>query len=193
MKEGDSLKKLKIVKNTYSLLTICLIVVGLVLLVFPQVALSVMCKIIGIFLIVYGIVKLTGYFSKDIFQLAYQFDFGLGIVSLILGTIMLVKTGRIIDILSVVVGIFIIVDAALRIQTAVEAKKFGLEKWWLILIMSLAVAVLGVLLMALPYQTTGFVVRLIGLNLILDGVMNLFIVQNAVHTIIKNREWENGI
>ncbi len=94
------------------------------------------------------------------FELAFQFDFGLGIVSLVLGVIMLFRIGRIIDILSVVVGIFVIVDAGLRIQTAFEAKRFGLSKWWLMLIMSLAVAILGILLIVLPYQTTGIVVRL---------------------------------
>ena len=184
------MNKLKIVKNAYSILTVCLIVVGIILLIFPQIALNVMCKIIGLFLVIYGIVKLSSYFSKDLFELAFQFDFGLGIVSLVLGIIMLFRTGRIIDILSVVVGIFVIVDAGLRIQTALEAKKFGLSKWWLMLIMSLAAAILGILLIVLPYQTTGFVVRLIGLNLVLDGVMNLFIVQNAVDTIKRNREWE---
>ena len=182
------MNKLKIVKNAYSILTLCFIVVGIILLFFPQIALDVMCKIIGLFLVIYGIVKLSSYFSKDLFELAFQFDFGLGIVSLILGVIVLFRTGHIIDILSVIVEIFVIVDAGLRIQTAFEAKKFGLSKWWLMLVMSLAVAVLGILLIVLPYQTTGIVVRLIGLNLILDGVMNLFIVQNAVATIKRNNE-----
>lgn len=133
---------------------------GIILLVFPQIALNVMCKIIGLFLVIYGVIKLLSYFSKDLFELAFQFDFGLGIVSLVLGVIMLFRIGRIIDILSVVVGIFVIVDAGLRIQTAFEAKRFGLSKWWLMLIMSLATAILGILLIVLPYQTTGIVVRL---------------------------------
>lgn len=154
------MNKLKFVKNAYSILTVCLIVVGIILLVFPQIALNVMCKIIGLFLVIYGVIKLSSYFSKDLFELAFQFDFGLGIVSLVLGVIMLFRIGRIIDILSVVVGIFVIVDAGLRIQTAFEAKRFGLSKWWLMLIMSLAVAILGILLIVLPYQTTGIVVRL---------------------------------
>lgn len=179
------MEQLKTVKNIYSILTGCLITVGVILLVYPQMALDVMCKIIGAFLILFGLVKLSGYFSKDIFQLAFQFDFGLGIVSLILGGFMLFKTGRVIEVLSVVVGIFVIVDAALRIQTAFEAKKFGLSQWWLILIMSLAVTVLGILLIMLPYQTTELMVRLIGCNLVLDGIMNLFIVRNAVNTIRK--------
>lgn len=186
------MKKLKAVKNTYSVLTICFIIVGLVLILFPHIAMDVMCKMMGGFLIVYGIVKLTGYFSKDLFELAYQFDLGLGIVSCILGILMLVKTGQMMDTLSIIVGIFVFVDAGMRIQTAIDAKKFGLEKWWLILSMSLATAVLGVLLMVLPYQTTGTIVWLIGLNLILDGTMNLFIVRNAARSIMRRREWDGN-
>ena len=90
--------------------------------------------------IVYGVTKLSGYFAKDLFQLAFQFDLALGIVSIVLGIIIIEKSEYIIEILSTAIGIFMLVDAALKIQTAVEAKRFGIERWWLILVMSFVVA-----------------------------------------------------
>ena len=65
-------------KNMYSILTICLILVGAVLLIAPGIALDVVCIIFGIYMIIYGAVKIMGYFAKDAYQLAFQFDLALG-------------------------------------------------------------------------------------------------------------------
>lgn len=178
------------VKNAYTVMTICLIAVGAVLLFWPQLGLDTMCKIYGAFLIVYGITKLSGYFAKDIFQLAFQFDLALGIVSIVLGIIIIAKSEYIIEILSTAIGIFMLIDAALKIQTAIEAKRFGIERWKLILVISFTVAFVGILLLVTPFQTLSVIVRLIGLNLSLDGILNLFVVRNTVETIRRNSEWE---
>ena len=74
---------IKGIKNMYSVLTACLIIVGLVLLAIPGIALNAVCIIFGIYLIIYGVVKIIGYFAKDVYQLAFQFDLALGIVAAI--------------------------------------------------------------------------------------------------------------
>ena len=142
------------VKNAYTVMTICLIALGTALLFAPQLGLRTLCVVYGVFLIVYGVTKLSGYFAKDLFQLAFQFDLALGIVSIVLGIIIIEKSEYIIEILSTAIGIFMLVDAALKIQTA------------------------------------GMIVRLIGLNLSLDGILNLFVVRNTVETIRRNTKWE---
>ncbi len=89
------------VKNAYTVMTICLIALGAALLFAPQLGLRTLCVVYGVFLIVYGVTKLSGYFAKDLFQLAFQFDLALGIVSIVLGIIIIKKTEYIIEILSV--------------------------------------------------------------------------------------------
>ncbi|MFZ2934882.1 MAG: DUF308 domain-containing protein, partial [Agathobacter rectalis] len=88
------------VKNAYTVMTICLIALGAALLFMPQLGLKTMCMLYGVFLIIYGVTKLSGYFAKDLFQLAFQFDLALGIVSIVLGIIIIKKTEYIIEILS---------------------------------------------------------------------------------------------
>ena len=139
------------VKNAYTVMTICLIALGAALLFAPQLGLRTLCVVYGVFLIVYGVTKLSGYFA---------------------------------------IGIFMLVDGAFKIQTAVEAKRFGIERWWLILVMSFVVAFVGILLLVTPFETAGMIVRLIGLNLSLDGILNLFVVRNTVETIRRNTKWE---
>ena len=163
------------VKNAYTVMTICLIALGAALLFAPQLGLRTLCVVYGVFLIVYGVTKLSGYFAKDLF---------------VLGIIIIKKTEYIIEILSTAIGIFMLVDGAFKIQTAVEAKRFGIERWWLILVMSFVVAFVGILLLVTPFETAGMIVRLIGLNLSLDGILNLFVVRNTVETIRRNTKWE---
>ena len=182
------MKSLKAIKNSYSILTICLILVGAVLLIWPHMALGAICKMCGIFLIIFGLVKLTGYFSKDIFQLAFQYDLGLGIASIIFGLIMVIRSWATIQLFSICIGIFLLIDAALKMQTAFESKKFGFRNWWVPLLIAIFVCILGILLFAMPFQTSGVITRLIGINLILDGALNLFVVQSTVRTIKREED-----
>lgn len=181
------MKQLKIVKNMYIVMDVCLIVVGLLILFSPIKAINVLCKIFGVVLIVLGAVKLVGYFTKDIFQLAFQFDFALGIISAILGIVLIFRTSYMVEILSVCVGIFILLDGTLKLQTAVDARRFGIEKWWLILITAILVSVVGIILMVVPFAAQTVTAWIIGINLVLDGVLNICVVLSTVKTIRRKR------
>ena len=160
---GETMRNLKIVKNAYSIMTVCLILVGAILLF---------------------------YFTKDLYQLAFQFDLALGIASLIFGFVMIFRTGYAIEFLAGLIGVFMLIDAVFKIQTAIEANRFGIERWWMILVIALIVAVIGALLLIQPFRATGVITRLIGLNLCLDGILNLYVVQSTVKTIRRDHDWD---
>ena len=179
---------LKTVKQLYTIITICFITIGFVLLIWPQIGLNLICKIVGVFLITHGVLRLAGYFSRDLFQLAFQFDLGLGILSFILGLLMIFKSTAFINIISSCIGIFMVVDAALRIQTAIEAKKFGIAKWWGILAIAIVVAIIGALLLFIPFKTVSVITRLMGLCLGFDGILNLIVIRTTVQTIRSEKD-----
>lgn len=180
------MRQLKIVKNAYSCFAVSLVILGAVLLFWPKATLELICKMVGIILLIGGIIRILGYFTKEMFQLAFQFDLGLGIVSIIIGLIMLFRTEDLVQVVFTFLGILILVDGTLKIQTAIEAKRFGIQKWWIILSISLMVTSVGILLITMPWKTTEFVIRLIGINLALDGFLNLWVVQNTVKVIRRN-------
>ena len=182
-KRGMRMKSLKAVKNIYLGLIVCSVIMGAALFIWPQMGLDVLCKVYGVILIVYGIAKISGYFTKDLFQLAFQFDFAMGVITAVLGIVLLARTGRVIEFLSILIGIFMLVDATFKIQTAFDAKRFGIARWWLILATAIAVALVGILLLFAPLETTGIFVRLLGLSICFDGIMNLIVVCNTVRTI----------
>lgn len=184
------MKRLRAVKTSYCILSGCIAALGLIFLIWPQLSLSVMCRISGCVLLAGGITKVVSYFTKDLYQLAFQFDLALGIASLIFGFVMIFRTGYAIEFLAGLIGVFMLIDAVFKIQTAIEANRFGIERWWMILVIALIVAVIGALLLIQPFRATGVITRLIGLNLCLDGILNLYVVQSTVKTIRRDHDWD---
>lgn len=184
------MEKLKRVKEMYSVFSICLIILGATFIIKPDMSAELFCRICGILMILFGIVKLFGYFSRDLLQLAFQFDFAMGIISCLIGLVMFFRTTQFLEFFIIVIGLVMLFDALLRIQTALDAKKIGMDRWWVILMVALFTAVIGAMLFLRPYKGKTAIVMLIGLNLIIDGILNLFVVQSTVNTIRRSREWE---
>ena len=139
----------------------------------PDVSASAICMALGILSVVYGIIRLAGYFCNDLYRLAFQFDMAVGILSILIGGVLLFRSDRVLTYLPIVTGIFLLVDSVLRLQTAIDAKHFGMGKWWLILVLAIGGAALGTALLLRPYDSGRVLVRLVGLTLLIDGCENL--------------------
>ena len=186
----DWMEHLKKVKIIYSVFSVCLIILGIVLLIKPNMTAEIFCRICGVLLFLFGIVKLFGYFSRDLLQLAFQFDFAMGIISCLMGLTMIFWSEQLMEVLVIGIGLFMLMDALLRIQTALDAKKIGVQLWWMILLIALLTAVIGALLFFRPYNGIEAAAFLIGLNLAIDGVLNFYVVQSTVST-IRRKEGED--
>lgn len=161
------------IKIGFIAISATLIALGGWLLISPGVSSTTICVVLGTVSVLYGIIKLLGYFSNDLYRLAFQFDLAVGILSMILGVLLILRPDAVLSFLPTVIGIFILVDSILRFQTSIDAKHFGMEKWWIILLISCAGAALGALLLFHPFESALAMIRLIGLTLMIDGVENL--------------------
>lgn len=183
-------ERLAHIKSVYSGVAIVLMMLGLMLLIKPGISAAWFFRLGGIVMIGFGIVRLCGYFSKDLLQLAFQFDFAVGLIACLIGIIMVLWGQELSSLVCVCIGLFLVADALLRIQTALDARQIGLERWPVILVIALLAAVIGILLVFRPYQGVRAITRLIGLNLIIEGILNLYVVRNTVNTIRRKMEWE---
>ena len=163
----------KTVKTVFTAVSVVLIAAGAALLVWPDASASLICGAMGVVAILAGAVRLAGYFSNDLYRLAFQFDLAVGVLSILLGGILLLRTEDVLLLLPAIAGLFILVDSVLRLQTAIDAKHFGMDKWWAILLLSAAGAALGLLLLLRPFQSGRVLARMLGLTLAADGAENL--------------------
>lgn len=161
------------VKAAFAVLSAALILGGLCLLIWPGASVSVLCAALGVLSVLYGAVRLAGYFSNDLYRLAFQFDLAVGILSILIGLLLILRTDRVLANLALVVGVFLLVDSVLRLQTALDARHFGMRRWWLVLLASVCGAALSLLLLLRPLDSALALTRLTGAALLLDGAENL--------------------
>lgn len=167
-------------KGFYTVTAFLMIALGIFMLVRPYMFARVLFWVVGAICIVHGVVRIIGYFSKDLYGLAFQFDLALGIASFMLGIIIVLNAERLMNIIPLTVGIFTLLSGALKIQSAFDAKRFGLPKWYFLLITALAMVILGVVLVMFPFGSVAAMICTLGVTLMLDGIQNLIVAFCAV-------------
>ena len=174
--------RLRRIKGTYLLFSILSLLLGLALLIFPALSSRIVCYLLGGLCLAWAAVKLIGYFTKDPYRLAFQFDLALGILCLILGLILICFSRMVLSFLPVIVGIYTVVGGVFKLQTAFEARRFGITSWPWMLLASAAAIVVGALVLILPYQTALLGIRLMGLAIIAGGIEDHTATACAVNT-----------
>ena len=167
-------------KTGYIVMSVVYCIVGVLLVTHTQPSIAVLSRILGISLVVFGAVKLVGYFSRDLFRLAFQYDLEFGILLIALGVVVLMRPERVLEFLSVALGIATLADGLFKIQIALDARRFGIRSWWLILILALAATVVGLALAVQSWGGAQLLTVLLGISLLAEGILNLCVVLSAV-------------
>lgn len=181
-----SVLPIKIAKFGYIALAAVLFASGLYFIISPHTAGLVLARISGAILILSGAVKITGYFSKDLYRLAFQYDLQFGAVLCAVGLIMIVRSENVLDFISIALGVIIFTDSLFRISTAMESKRFGIRQWKLILLSAIAAAAMGLLLMLSPAAGESAMLTVLGAALIAEAMLMLIMAVFAVK-IIKHQ------
>ena len=164
---------MKRIKALYITISILSLLAGIALVIWPGASVITICYVVGSAAILVGAVRLAGYFSKDSYNLNFQFDFAMGLVFLILGTVLIFHPGDTVAVLHFSVGILVLVDSVFKLQTALDAKHFGLKKWWVMLLCALLCAGLGLVLVIVPFRTAEILVRVTGAALAVNSGENI--------------------
>lgn len=138
---------------------------------------------LGILLVAFGIIKLVGYYSKDLFRLAFQFDWQFGSFLTIFGLIALARPEESLNFLCAALAVYMILESLFKIKISQAAKEFGIRSWRLILVLALLSGIAGILLLLRPWQSA---VVLLGINLLAAGILNIAVAITCVK-IIRNQ------
>ena len=174
-------------KISYIVTSVAFCVLGVLLIVLRNWSVSFIGVVTGIMLIAFGIVKLLGYFSKDLYRLAFQFDLSLGLMLAVLGVIILRNPDQAMSFLCLMLGIATMADGLFKLQSALDARRFGLKSWPLILTLAVGAGVVGALLMLRPMQSARALTVLLGIGMMLEGVLNLCVALFSIKIIRHQR------
>lgn len=178
---------MQIAKYGYIAISIVFCLAGIALIVFPTPSAQTIAMCVGIAMVIFGGVKLVGYFSRDLYRLAFQYDLQFGILLIIMGVIVLAKPDNMLNFLSISLGICTLVDCLFKTKIAMDAKRFGIRQWWLTMAMAVITGVLGLLLAFRPSEAIDVITILLGICLLSDGVLNLSVAVSLVK-IVKHQQ-----
>lgn len=168
-----SVTTMRTAKIGYIIMSALFCMIGLVLILVPEAAFTWLGRLLGISIIVFGGIKLVGYFSRDLFRLAFQYDFAFGILLVVLGILTLSHPNETMGFLSVILGIPVLADGLFKIQIALDSRRFGIRRWWLILILAALTCGVGIVLVFRPAVGILVMTMFMGVSLLLDGILNL--------------------
>lgn len=173
-------KFIKAAKAGYVAASLVFGVLGVVLLTVPEASPDILCSALGAVMVFFGVVKIIGYLSRDLYRLAFQYDLAFGILMLTLGVIMLFHIKGIDLLFHTVFGILLLADGLFRIQLSVDARAFGLQRWQMILGLAVAAGILGTLLVLHPVGDEALVRKLLGIAFLFEGALSLCVALCAV-------------
>ena len=182
----EAIRQLKIAKNGYIIMSLLFVILGICLIIWPDCSLKLFCTLIGIMLIAYGCIKIVGYFSKDYYCLAFQFDLAFGILLIAVGAIIIARREQVVNLIFAIFGILTLADALFKIQMSMDAKRFGLSLWWRILVVAVLTGILGVLLLIRPFDAAEIMMILVGVSFLFEGILNLCVAIYKIK-ILENR------
>ena len=182
-----SVTPMRIAKIGYIVMSVMFCIAGALFIAMPDISITMIGISMGIAMIVFGIAKLVGYFSRDLFRLAFQFDLELGILLLVLGLIVLIRPDDLMTFICIALGISILTDGLFKVQIALDSKRFGIKSWWVILALAVVTGTIGVFLIFRSAKSAQFLTVLLGVSILAEGILNLYTVISTV-LIIKHQQ-----
>ena len=179
-------KYIQAAKSGYIIVSVLLCVLGAALIADPAFSVLLLCRLSGLLLVLFGAIRIVGYVSKDLYRLAFQYDLAFGILLIALGALMMLRTDKMANVLFSILGFYVLADALLKVQIAIDAKAFGIDSWWLILAAAVVAGVAGFLLVLRPSESAGAVMISLGAALLAEGALNFITILAAVK-IVRRR------
>mgnify|MGYP002539686305 CR=1 FL=1 len=161
-------------KKSYMLTAIFYTLLGIPMIIWPDILARLVCYSFGGLLIIYGLVIVVGNFADKGDSGFYGFGMINGLISAGIGIFFIVKYDILVSSISFVMGLIIVIDSFVKFQKALELHHNGYSLWWLVLIFSFLTIGLGVLVIVNPFETSLGVARLAGICLILIGISDIW-------------------
>ncbi len=144
------------------------IVVGVLFIILPKDSADVLCLIAGILLICTGAFTLVAYIFSGFFLGAHLLI--VGIMLILLGTFCLTNPKNIMKVLTVLFGLYIVIDGTTSIVDSVYCAKAKIKGWGLLLVLAILSIGLGT---AVMFSTFDTIMIFAGCSLIIDGVCDI--------------------
>ena len=165
-KISDSLKQSAWLSVLESLLTVIL---GIFLIAWPDVAIKIISYVVGVFFIVKGTYQIINYFvvkgQNDFFDNSLLF----GIISVLVGISVLLMGEEITSVFRIVIGIWMIYEALVRVNTSIKLNAAKISAWKYTLVLAICMLIIGIFVTF----SNGAIITLVGWMMVLAGIIGV--------------------
>lgn len=145
-------------------------ILGILLIFESEATIVSISYIIGGILIAMGVLGIMRYFYSEINNLM---DIIYGVVTVILGLVVILNPQAIASIIPFIIGILIIISSVTKLQYALTLNKYKNPLWKTTLIISIITLIFGLVLIFNPFAGAVFITKLVGALILLYGILDI--------------------
>ena len=165
---STKVKKMSITSIVFSLL---FIVAGIFLLVKPETAINIVCYVLGVILVLWGVVSIIQFFSDKNSTNYLSLSFIFGAFVFIFGIIILIKPSIVASIIPLLLGVWMVINGVTKLSYSLSIYKEN--KNIFSIIGAFLIIIFGVTLIFNPFEGAKGLVQIIGIALIVYSVLDL--------------------
>lgn len=151
-------------------LSICLTLVGLIFLVYPDVSVTVIGVIFGLLIAILGGVLIYTYLKRREIPL-FRFNLIYGILGIILGILTIISPFTFTQVITIFIGIWILYMAIIKIDFAIRLKLLEERSWLFLLVSALLEIFMSILIFINPFSNL-IITEIAGAYFVLCGILN---------------------
>lgn len=151
-------------------LSICLTLVGLIFLVYPDVSVTVIGVIFGLLITILGGVLIYTYLKRREIPL-FRFNLIYGILGIILGILTIISPFTFTQVITIFIGIWILYMAIIKIDFAIRLKLLEERSWLFLLLSALLEIFMSILIFINPFSNL-IITEIAGAYFVLCGILN---------------------
>ena len=197
-REFDMKEKWKHFCNWAAAIWICILALGVLTLIWPEISAVMVCCILGVLCIGIGIYKIVRYFALGFAGLFFRHDLATGIFSVLAGILLLLHPMGAASFLPIITGIYMILGSVFDIQISIETQKLGIGNWKFSLALGIVSTVFALFLILNPFDGVKALMIYIGVLLIVESIQNLSILHGISKVVKASRrddiidvQWES--
>lgn len=164
-------------------LSIALILLGLVLVIFPEKSTLIICYSVGILLLVGGVFKIVGYFRAKGTEIFGSLGLVGGSLLCVGGLIVILKPEILTSFLTTILAVILIADGVIKVQYAIDLYRVDGDRWWIVLTAGIVMTILGIIALFNPFGTVAAIMIIIGILLIINGILDLVMLVYVAKTL----------
>ena len=160
--------------GTFIIAAIGYIVLGVFMVIHPDITASSLRIMFGVIMLIYGIVNIISFFLNKDSEENLFLELASAVIAMALGIFVLVAdAGLINSILFYTMGVIIIIDGLVNAKRAFNLKGYGMKHWYVFLILAAISVIAGVLCIVFKDILASVIVVIIGCVLIYEGIASL--------------------